>query len=230
MAVRSLEVATPAPRRKDLDDLINATIKAAQNHGYSLEQLRQRVQERLMAQPPDHILVVEEEAGLRQILRTEIKEGVHVPVASCSPSDFLSNPGLLIGALVVCHEGARCTLEQFIPKDCPILPMWFASADEHLTLVRQLRQPSVIAVVSVSQQIIQTARGMRAHALERRHMLQPYLWPNTRASDLRAVDIVLCDSVALHKTKAPRLAHYRLIPSEFVERLSAAFDKRRRSS
>jgi hypothetical protein len=228
MAVRPLELASPAPRSRDLDDLINAAIKTAQDHGYTLQQLRQRVRERLMAQPPNHILVVEKEAGLRQILRTEIEEGVRTAVASCSPSDFLSNPGLPIGALIVCHEGARRTFEQFIPKDCPILPIWFSTADEHLTLVRQLRQPSVIAVVSVSQQILQTAGGLLAHALGKRHTLQPYLWPNKRASELRAADIVFCDSVTHHKIKARRVIHYRLISPESLERLSVALDRRPR--
>jgi GntR family transcriptional regulator len=226
MAVRSLEAEASAPRVRDLDDLINAAIKTAQGHGYTLQQLRQRVRERLMAQPPDHILVVEKEAGLRQILRTEIEEGVRVPVASCSPSDFPLNRGLPIGALVVCHAGAQRTFENFVPKDCPILPIWFSAADEHVTLVRQLRQPSLIAVVSVSQQIIQTARGLLAHALEKRHTLQPYLWPNKRASKLRAADIVFCDSIAHHKVKARRVIHYRLISPDSMERLTAAFDRR----
>lgn len=48
---------------QDLDDLINATRRTAQEKGYSFQQLRQRVEERLMALPPDHLLVVSKEPG-----------------------------------------------------------------------------------------------------------------------------------------------------------------------
>ena len=43
-----------------LDDLINRTITRAREKGYSLQELRERVRERLLAQPPDHLLVVEQ--------------------------------------------------------------------------------------------------------------------------------------------------------------------------
>jgi DNA-binding transcriptional regulator YhcF (GntR family) len=49
----------------DLDDLINATIHLARERGYSLRELRERVKGRLLAQPPDRVLVVEQEVGLR---------------------------------------------------------------------------------------------------------------------------------------------------------------------
>jgi hypothetical protein len=42
----------------DLDDIINSAIELAQNNGYPLQQLRDRVQERLLARVPDRVLVV----------------------------------------------------------------------------------------------------------------------------------------------------------------------------
>jgi GntR family transcriptional regulator len=54
----------PQPERdQDLDDLFNRVIELARERGYSMRELRHRVQDRLLAQPPDHILVVEEEGG-----------------------------------------------------------------------------------------------------------------------------------------------------------------------
>jgi len=58
----------------NLDELINESIRRAKEMGYSLKVLTERVRERLLAEPPDHILVVEQEAGLREIIRKEVCE------------------------------------------------------------------------------------------------------------------------------------------------------------
>jgi GntR family transcriptional regulator len=63
-----------------LDELINESIQRAQRMGFTLQALRQRVRERMMAQPPDHFLVVEQEPGLRAIMRREIDESLGRPI------------------------------------------------------------------------------------------------------------------------------------------------------
>ncbi len=93
MVVRSPGDLTSAPRVKDLDDLINATIQSAQEAGYSVKQLRQRVLERLMAEPPDHLLVVSADGGIRHLLREELREALGFPVETCSPEDLGERAG-----------------------------------------------------------------------------------------------------------------------------------------
>src|SRR5437879_5752540 len=61
---------------QDVDDFLNASIRIARNQGYSLQSLRERVRKRLLAQPPDHILVVEQAPGLRRLLQEEIGSAV----------------------------------------------------------------------------------------------------------------------------------------------------------
>src|SRR3989442_14839799 len=41
-------------KTETLDDLINMTIRAARENGYSMQELRARVRERLLAEAPDH--------------------------------------------------------------------------------------------------------------------------------------------------------------------------------
>lgn len=221
MAVRSLEEETSTPRVKDLDDLINTTIRTAQDHGYTLQQLGQRVRDRLLAQPPDHILVVEKEPGLRQLLREELTEKLVLPIEACSPSDLSLNRRLEIGALIVCHKGAKRTIAPLVSKDTPFSPIWFSSADEHVRMVRQLRQPSIIAIVSVSELFLQTAKGLLAPAISRKHTLQEYFWPKEKDRNIRAADVVFCDSITRRHVKAARLIYYRLIPPEFLEHLAS---------
>ncbi len=68
----------------DLDELINQTIRRASELGYSLQELRSLALERLRAQPPDHILVVEHEPELRQVICAEISSRIGKRVESCT--------------------------------------------------------------------------------------------------------------------------------------------------
>ena len=49
---------------EDLDDLIHRMIRLADQRGYSQQQLAARIHERLLEQPPDHLLIVEPEPGM----------------------------------------------------------------------------------------------------------------------------------------------------------------------
>jgi DNA-binding transcriptional regulator YhcF (GntR family) len=89
---------------EDLDDLINATIKLAREQGYTLQMLRERVRARLLAQPPDRVLVIEEESGLRLLLREEIRAVLDRPVEHCTFSELATDPGKAIGALSVAAQ------------------------------------------------------------------------------------------------------------------------------
>jgi len=210
--------------RRDLDDLINQTIEMARRHGYSLQALREAVRRRLLAQPPDHILVVEEEPGLRQLLEAEIREVVRWPVAGCSRADLASHPGLVIGGLVATPQYAVADTEPLAPKDRPGVPIAFCAADEHVNLVHKLRDPSVIAVVSVSQLFLQTAQGFLAPAVGRRHTLALYRLPLESPGVLRGADVVFCDSIAMRQVKHSNRIHYRLAASGSLDYLSNAME------
>ena len=206
----------------DLDDVINAAIQVAQQHGYTPQQLRQRVRERLLDQPPDHLLVVQSDPGLGQLIREELKENLDLPVEVCSPSELSSNPGLAIGALVVCPHGIIHEIASLVPKNRPAIPITNSTADAHVKLIHRLREPSVIAVVSVSERFLQTARGLLAPALGRRHTLQEFFLPMEKPSSLKAADVVFCDSIARRQVKARNLVHYQLTSPESLTRLARA--------
>lgn len=210
------------PTAPDLDDVINAAIEVAQQHGYTLQQLRQRVRERLMAEPPDHLLVVEEEDGIRQLLVAELKENVDCPVEACSRSDLAGNRGLAIGALVVGPPGTMRATSPLLPKDRPPFPITFSKAEHQLDLVRQLREPSIIAVVSVSELVLQTARGMFAPALGSLHTLREYFVPAEKPKTLKPFSLVFCDSITRRQLRARNLVHYPLISSDSLNRLARA--------
>ncbi len=224
VVIREPENELKNKRRRDLDDLINLTIEAARQQGYSLQALRERVRERLLTQPPDHILVVEEEPGLRQLLEAEIREALRWPVAGCSRQALASNPGLPIGALIATPQYATGDMEPLVPKDRPAVPIAFCTAEEYVAMVRKLREPSVIAVVSVSPLFLQAAQGFLAPAIGRQHTLAQYVFPLESAAVLRGSDLIFCDTIALQQIKSPRRVHYRLASPASIEYLSNAMD------
>jgi GntR family transcriptional regulator len=154
-----------ARARLDLDDVINDGIRISREQGYTLQELRRRVRERLMAEPPDHILVVEEEAGLRRVLEAEIRAAGRWPVQGCSRQDLAADPARAIGALVTTPQYLFGDVEGLALKQSPPVPLAYSDAEEQLGRIGGLREASVVAVVSVSAAFLATARSVLAPAL-----------------------------------------------------------------
>jgi hypothetical protein len=205
-----------------LDGLINMTIQVARERGYSLQALRERLRQRLLTEPPDHILVVDQEAGLRRLLEQEITDALHWPVENCAREDLASNPGHAIGALVVVPQYAYEDVRPLVPKAHLTIPIGFNSADQHVERIRKLQQPSVIAVVSVSNGFLKTAVSLLAAAVGRKHSLCQVLLPQDDLGVLRGADIIFCDSVAIRKVKSPKAVHYSLVAPSSLEYLASA--------
>jgi len=222
MVVRSPGDLTSAPRVKDLDDLINAAIHSAQEAGYSVKQLRQRVLERLMAEPPDHLLVVSADGGIRHLLREELRGALGFPVETCSPEDLARGQELVMGTLVVGPPAAISQIIDVVPKDRPAIPITFSSGGEQLEMIRQLREPSTIAVVSISEFVLQTARGVLAPVVGQRHTIQEYLVPQDNPGRLEAADLVICDTIAARRVEARKVVQYRLVSSACLKLLASA--------
>lgn len=224
MVVRSPDENPQGVSVAALDDLIDQTIDLARRSGYSLQQLRERVKERLMAEPPDHILVIEEEEGLRNILMEEIREAAGWPVEGCSRGELARNPGLAVGALIAAPQYAMGDLKRLLSRQFPAVALAFSGAEQQLALVRERRQPSVIAVVSVSQQFLDTAHGLFAPALGERHSLVEHRMPLQDHAALRAADLVFCDSLVRARLKAVPCTAYRLIDRRSLEYLVSAME------
>jgi hypothetical protein len=106
----------------------------------------------------------------------------------------------------------------------PAIGIAFSAADEQVDMVRKLREPSVIAAISISKVFLNTARGLLAPALEQRHTLCEYLLPVERPSDLRAADLAFCDSVAFERVKHPKRIVYRLVAPSSLEYVTTAME------
>jgi DNA-binding transcriptional regulator YhcF (GntR family) len=224
MVVRSPGEGEYPPRVEDLDDLINATIRTAREKGFTFQQLLQKVQERLTALPPDHLLVVSEDPGMRHLLREELKEKLTFRVESCSTEELSLNPELTMGALVVGPPGTIPHIAPLVPKDRPAIPITFSTVDEHIKIIQALQKPSTIAVVSISQTVLQTARGILASVVGNRHTIREYLLQAENLRGLEVTDLVLCDLIAHRRVRARNLLPYRLVSPTCLKRLSTAME------
>lgn len=224
VVVRLIGERAELTNRHDVDDLINATIRVARERGFSLQALRERVRTRLLAEPPDHILVVEEEPGLRGLLQQEIRTALRQPVDGCSLSELAAQSGLAIGALTVSGQYLIGDVDRLVPKGVPAIALAFSAADEHLDLLRRLDHPSVISVVSVSRVFLQTARSLLAPALGRHHVMRDFLFPPDDPKSLRAADLVFADSIARLQVKHTKVLEYRLICPSSLEYVRTAME------
>ena len=158
-----------------LDDVIDRMVRLAQERGYPLQQLATRVRERLLAEPPDHLLIVEPEAEMGILMREEVRRTIGQSPAGCTVARLQQDPGMAIGAVLLSPVYLVDGLECIPSKDRRIIPLTYTSGDRHLDLVRSLREPSAVGMVSVSPAILKTASGYFAPVIGARHSLHSYL-------------------------------------------------------
>ena len=212
------------PDSVTLDDLINRTIATARENGYSLQQLRERVRQRLLMEAPDHILVVEQDEGLRELMQEELRTAMKWNIEGCSRDELAGNPGLAIGALAVTPQHALRNVQRLFPKERSVISMRYSHADKHLKIIRDLRTPSVIAVVSASEFFLETARGILAPAVGSRHDLREIHLAKEDAGAARAADVVFCDSIAKKRMRSSKAIVYPLLSGDSIAYIATAME------
>ncbi len=220
MKVRSLDHPFDGTR-EDLDDLINATIREAKKRGYTLQELRARVRERLLIESPDHVLVVEDEEGMRRLLQHELRELLKFNAESCSSQMLTANLGPAIGALVVCLPGQVWDVAPLMPRGRPLLVLETSDAENHVNLIQKLKNSSVIGIVSISREFLHMAHSLLAPVIGNRHSIEEHILDEKeKTKNLSSYDLVFCDSVAKRHIRAKRVESYRLISAATVQEIS----------
>jgi len=213
------------PPHPDLDDLINASIRIARRHGYSIQELSQRVRERLAEEPPDHILVLSIDPGMCRMLQVEVENAVARPVKTCTPEELLANPELALGALVVSPPGVLPMVAEILPKDRPPITVLYSSAEAHFEVVRKMTRPSVVAVVSISETFLQIACGLLGPMMGGQHTLIECLFDDRKNARIPSADLLFCDAITfprLHAhSRAKNVIPYNLISPECLDQIAA---------
>ena len=225
MVVRTPEERAMASHL-DLDDLINQTIRVARRHGYTIQELSQRVRERLSEEPLDHILLLSMDPGMGQMLQAEVENTVKCPVRVCSPEELLASPELALGALVVSPPGVLPMIAEVLPKDRPPITVIYSSAEAHFDVVRKLKDPSVVAIVSVSETFLKVACGLLGPLMGTRHTLIDCLLDHQKTRQIPSADLLFCDAITFPRLRAhsrtKNVIPYNLISPECLDQIAAA--------
>jgi GntR family transcriptional regulator len=224
LVVRTPEERAIAPH-PDLDDLINETIRVARRHGYSIQELSRRVSERLAAEPPDHVLVLSIDPGMRRLLQAEVENALKCRVKACAPEELVANPGLALGALVVSPPGVLPTIAEAVPKERPAITVLYSSAEVHFDVVRKLTRPSVVAVVSISEAFVKIACGLLGHMIGTRHTLIDCLLSDQKTARIPSADLLFCDAIAFPRlrpyNRTKNVIPYNMISPECLAQIAA---------
>lgn len=117
LVVQPVRVPRNRPKAlEDLDDLIDRTIRLARARGHSLQQLRERVRDRLLLEPADHLLVVAPERELGEVMVEEIRQAGGPTLPECPITELQRNLGMAIGARLLTPAYLVDDLERILPN------------------------------------------------------------------------------------------------------------------
>ena len=226
LAVRALNSATVSGDH-DLDELVDLAVIEARRRGYSLLQLRDRLSDRLRMAPPDRLLVLSDDPGMRMLLPLELRQYFCCQVDACTPDDLLAKRDLGLGALVVSPPAHVPRIQPALSLQWPAIAITYAPADDILDGIRQLQKPSLIALVSVSAYLLEMAQRLLAPAIGKRHSIGVYLMTGdqrirTGAADLIVCDIVACSVMRPRNKAGVTTAVYKTLAPSCIDAISAS--------
>lgn len=233
---RRLKVRFPTDRlnpasSKDLDDLIDDLVNAARRQGFSMQQLRRRLRERLSEAAPDHLLAVSDEAAMRELLRAELAGLLSTPVETCSTDDLAANPALAFCSLLLVPPGNMPRVLGSVYRGCPTIPIVYSDPKPQLELIRESPRPAMVAVVSISEYFLEISRGVLTPVISNRHALAEFLLRPDQACPSVPADIVIADSIVFPGVRSAfsngKVVGYRLISEDCLLQVRLMLDAAR---
>lgn len=130
--------------------------------GLSTPALRRRMAEWVAAPEPDHWLLIDPDAELRQILLTELRDATDREVHDCSIEHC--NAGQLARAVVCCRPSQESVVREAVPAGIEVVVLPITSANQWLLPRMPAPKGLLIAVVSHWPEFLDKARTMLAAA------------------------------------------------------------------
>jgi len=161
--VRETKPDSPISAALALDQLIVNLFRAARGLGASISTVRSRLRQWLDLQPPDHFLLIEPNEELRQIIASEMREAVTLPVQACAWND----PGfqeLLQGAIPVALPSKADAVRKALPPGTELLTMQIRSVPSSLAEWLPAPAGALIGVASRWPDFLRLGRTMLVSA------------------------------------------------------------------
>jgi hypothetical protein len=218
-----------APASHSISALVAEFLRTAQELGFKEAEVLRHVRDRLTAQPPNRILVVSFDAGMRVLFEEELRTALPYPVACCAPEELLANPEIASSALLVAPPGVLPRIVPVLTKARAVVPALYTDATPYLQEVRRLRNPSILVLISISEAFLSIARGVLGPVVSGLHSLIERQVSETGSIDVPAADIIFCDAVtALRiggmggRRNPSKVLPYPLLAADCIEMIRAA--------
>jgi DNA-binding transcriptional regulator YhcF (GntR family) len=149
----------PTTPEQILDQHIAGFFRAVRELSLPAPAIRARVADWLIAPPPDHLLLIESEPELRQILLTEIQGMAKCPAEGVSLGDC-ARPEILTAAIPLCRPSKIKVTRDVLPAGIELVPLQIRSANAWLGPWLPSLSGMLIGVASAWPEFITTARTM----------------------------------------------------------------------
>lgn len=137
-----------------LDHMIRAFFQEARSKGYKLQQIQHKLKDWLTMQPPDHLLVIEEDRDLRQILAQEIADATKLPVKTAESDIDLSQ---VVGAIPIAMYGR---IPEHRISNSNIILLHSNSILPGMPKSRLITSDSLIMVISIWDEFLRWAKAI----------------------------------------------------------------------
>ena len=203
-----------------LDQLIAEFIKTAQNQGFSTAQIKNRVSNFFDNQPSNHLFVIENNVGLREILIEEIRETTKLKVSGASWDEFrenLSKTNSIFAAMF--DEKAKISAVLPLDKNCIFLKA--RSVADSMKGATRPSENDLIAVVSGWETFLGLAKTMLIAAkIEPESLIVRLTNEANWRKGLNAASMIICDSLtAKNFVNDERLRVFRFISDQSLSDL-----------
>ena len=149
----------PSTPEQILDHHIAGFFKAVRELGLAPAAVRARVAEWIAAPPPDHFLLIDPDAELRQILLTEIRKITSFPAKGASMEDCVLTE-TLVGAVPLCRPSKTKLVRAALPAGVELITLPIRSPNSGLVPWVPAPAASLIGIVSHWPEFLMTARTM----------------------------------------------------------------------
>jgi len=145
--VRPLTRQPKLDPEQNLDHLISAFLEIARTRGHSLSEIQSRIQRWLTLQKPDHVLVIEPDPELRQILMAEIAQKISLPVQSTAIAGLKDGRSYAGEMCVALYDHAN-EIRQRLPAEVSCLMLHSRSIAKVLLGQKHPGKETIITVIS----------------------------------------------------------------------------------
>ena len=143
-----------------LDVHIAGFFRAVRELGLPAETVRAQVARWLASPPPDHLLLIEADAKLAQIVVAELGGITSLAVKVIAPDECRANRKCLAGAVPLCRPSRKLAVQEAIGVGVELVVLPINSAVAWLAPLVSATEGHLIAVVSHWPEFVETARTM----------------------------------------------------------------------